>query len=204
MYVPFIANHDTDRAAGYLTVASGHMSMAANLYILSSGSPFLYYGEELGMRGSRGGANTDANRRLAMVWGDGDTVADPEGANYTAGQPESAAAQKADGSSLLSYYKRLLMIRKANPEIARGEYSALPFSGTKVGGFISTWNGSRVCVLHNTTVSAVTVDLSEVTDVSFDTLAAVIGYGQGEAEAALEGSVVTIPPQSSVVLRQAG
>ena len=71
MNIPFIANHDTDRAAGFLTVASGSMHMAANLYILMPGSPFLYYGEEIGLRGSRGGANTDANRRLAMCWGDG-------------------------------------------------------------------------------------------------------------------------------------
>ena len=79
MFVPFLANHDTDRVAGYLTVESGYMQMAANMYILGPGSPFLYYGEELGMRGSRGSAQTDANRRLAMVWGDGDTTKDPEG-----------------------------------------------------------------------------------------------------------------------------
>ncbi len=80
MNVPFVSNHDMDRAAGYLTAASGQMKVAANLYILSPGSPFIYYGEEIGLRGSRGGANTDANRRLAMVWGDGDTVQDPPAA----------------------------------------------------------------------------------------------------------------------------
>jgi glycosidase len=51
--MPFISNHDMDRAAGYLTVASYAMQMAANIYILGPGSPFIYYGEELGMRGSR-------------------------------------------------------------------------------------------------------------------------------------------------------
>ena len=74
---PFVSNHDMDRAAGFLTVASGYMKMAANLYILGPGTPFIYYGEEIGMRGSRGGANTDANRRLAMLWGDDDGVKDP-------------------------------------------------------------------------------------------------------------------------------
>ena len=38
MNIPFIANHDMDRAAGYLTVANGRMAMAANLYILTPGS----------------------------------------------------------------------------------------------------------------------------------------------------------------------
>ena len=64
--VTFIANHDMDRAAGFLTVSSGAAKVAANLSILMPGSSFIYYGEEIGLKGSRGGANTDANRRLAM------------------------------------------------------------------------------------------------------------------------------------------
>ena len=199
MLVSFIANHDTDRAAGYLTSASGQMQMAANIYLLGPGSPFIYYGEELGMRGSRGGSNTDANRRLAMVWGDGDTVKNPEGADYSSGSQiqETAADQMVDADSLYTYYKELLMIRKANPEIARGDYTALTFESTKLGGFVSTWNGNSVCVLHNTTDSAVTVDLSKVTDLNFNSVAAMIGQGS----ATLNGTSLTLDAQTSVVLR---
>lgn len=199
MPVLFITNHDQDRAAGFLTVASGQMQMAANLYILSPGSPFIYYGEELGMRGSRGGADTDANRRLAMLWGNGDTVSDPEGATYdAANQIETTAAdQMADGDSLYSHYKRLLMIRAANPEIARGEYTALKFDDTKLGGFISVYEGSAVCVIHNTTQHDITADLAEATDTAFTTVAAAIGMG----EASLEGTILTIGAQTSAVLR---
>ena len=199
MIIPFIANHDTDRAAGYLTVASGHMKMAANLYLLSSGSPFIYYGEELGMRGSRGGANTDANRRLAMLWGDDDKVRDPVGATYDAENQlkETVSDQKGDGGSLLSYYKKLIAIRKANPEIARGDYTALSFANTKLGGFTAQWNGSTVCVLHNTTISTVEIDLSTVTDKTFGKLAAVIGMEDAE----LNGTTLRLGGQTSVVLR---
>ena len=52
MLCTFIANHDTDRAAGFLTVDIGHAHMGANLSILTPGSPFIYYGEEIGMPGS--------------------------------------------------------------------------------------------------------------------------------------------------------
>ncbi len=196
MIVPFIANHDTDRAAGYLTEASGQMKMAANLYILSSGSPFIYYGEEIGLRGSRGGSDTDANRRLKMEWGDGDTVKDPTGANYKSARVEaSAMEQLADGGSLLSYYKKLIMIRKANPAIARGDYTALSFSGTKVGGFISTYNGSSVAVIHNTTNSEQTVDLSSV-GIGGAQLRAFIGVGS----ASLDGNTLTLSEKTSAVL----
>ncbi len=197
MIVPFIANHDTDRAAGYLTAASGTAQMAANLYILSSGSPFIYYGEEIGARGSRGGANTDANRRLKMEWGDGDTIADPEGSTYDAGNRVSATAsqQLGDGASLLSYYKKLIMIRKANPAIARGDYTPLPFKDTKVGGFTAAWEGTTVAVIHNTSGSAATVDLSAV-GLANVTLNAAIGMGT----AALEGTTLTLGEKTSVVL----
>ncbi|MBQ9511160.1 MAG: hypothetical protein IJR55_05660 [Clostridia bacterium] len=197
--IPFVSNHDMDRAAGYLTVAGGAMKVAANLYILSAGSPFIYYGEELGMRGSRGGANTDANRRLAMLWGDGDTVKDPVGATYgTSSQIDTTAKdQSADGDSLYSYYKRLIMIRKANPEICRGEYKAVNFTGMKLGGFISTYEEKSVFVIHNTSKSSVTVDISSFTDIDFTSLAAVIGV----EDASLDGTTLTVGGQTSVVIR---
>ncbi len=200
LYTPFISNHDMDRAAGFLNVAGGNMKVAANILILGPGSPFIYYGEELGMRGSRGGANTDANRRLAMLWGDGDTVKDPEGTTYGADKQieDTALTQAADGNSLLTYYKKVIAIREMNPEIARGQYQALSFSGTNVGGFISEWNGKAVCVLHNTLKSSVTVDLKNATDKTFTTLAAVIG---ADGTATLNGTIVTIGAQMSVVLR---
>ena len=198
MLVPFVTNHDMDRAAGFLTAASGNMRVAANLYLLGPGSPFLYYGEELGMRGSRGGANTDANRRLAMVWGDGDTVKDPEGTTYQASKQieDSAAEQMADPDSLYSYYKKLIMLRRANPEIARGDYTPLTFTGSKAGGFTAAWNGSTVAVIHNTTTEEVTLDLDQVTGLSFTQVTAV-----GFSDASLNGTMLTVGPQTSVVLR---
>ena len=198
MMVPFITNHDMDRAAGFLTVSSGTMAMAANLYLLSSGSPFIYYGEEIGLKGSRGGANTDANRRLHMLWGDGDTVADPEGSTYSSQADTSAAEQLSDENSLLTRYRRLLRIRRANPEIARGDYTALKFEGTKLGGFISEWNGGSVCVLHNTTDEPITVDLRRAGAGDFSQISACIGEG----EATLDGDLLTLGGRTSVVLRK--
>ena len=204
MNIPFIANHDTDRAAGYLTMASGRMAMAASLYLLSPGSPFMYYGEEIGLRGSRGGANTDANRRLAMVWGDGDTVRDPVGSTYKKQTPYSAADLEKMPTSLLRFYRKVLLARKANPEIARGDIHALSFPGTDAGGFTAVWQGSAVTVLHNTGPSAQTLDLSPVFPDGIPALDAVLcavppeDFGPG---AVLDGSLLTIEAQTTVILR---
>ena len=197
MLCAFIANHDTDRAAGFLNVTSGNAFVAANLSILTPGSPFIYYGEEIGMKGSRGGANTDANRRLAMLWGDHDTIKDPTGANYSSAQSNGTVAEQLpNGDSLYNYYKKLIMIRKANPEIAYGSFQALK-TECNAGGFISTYEGSHVAVLHNSTQSAVTLDISTLTDIPFATIAACIGLGTAK----LEGTILTIEAQTSVVLR---
>ena len=195
---PFIANHDMDRAAGFLTVASGHMHMAANLYLLGPGTPFIYYGEEIGLRGSRGGANTDANRRLAMKWGDDDAVADPKGSTY----PESSqiettvSEQRLDPASLYTYYKKVINARNANPEIALGSYKALKLTGTNVGGFTAEYEGSKVTVIHNTTISTKTVDLASL-GINASELRAVLGLGT----ATLEGSTLTIEGQTSVIIK---
>ena len=177
------------------------MQMAANLYILSPGSPFIYYGEEIGLRGSRGGANTDANRRLAMLWGDGDTVKDPEGSTYDKQTPYSVKDLEGMAGSILRHYRKLMAIRKANPEIARGEYTALKFSDTKLGGFLCSWNGSTVGVFHNTTDKTLSVDLSEATDQAFTQIAAMIAVDPFDYVAELEGTVLTLGPQTSVVLK---
>lgn len=199
MNILFVSNHDMDRAAGYLTAASGRMKMAANLYLLSPGSPFIYYGEEIGLRGSRGGSNTDANRRLAMLWGDGDPVQDPPGTTYDPAKqtPYPVTDMLRFGDGLYNHYKKLIMIRKANPEIARGDYAALSFPDTKLGGFVCTWQGSAVAVLHNTSGAGQTVDLRQATDLPFTVISAVIGDG----EASLESSILYLDAQTSVVLR---
>lgn len=160
---PFIANHDMDRAAGFLTPATTNAHMAANLYLLSNGNPFIYYGEEIGLKGSRGSAPTDADRRLAMLWGDGDTVKDPNEAVYPASNQINGTVSEhiVNKTSLYNHYKKLIAIRNAFPEIARGELTNLNLDiNSKVGGFIATYNDSSCMVIHNTSNEEVTIDLS--------------------------------------------
>jgi glycosidase len=188
-----------DRAAGYLSLSTGEMYTAASLYILSSGSPFMYYGEEIGIKGSRGGANTDANRRLAMLWGDGDTIKDPYEATYNSSLQinGTVADQIKDEASLYNHYKKLIMIRNAYPEIARGNYEALIFTTATVGGFKSTYNGSTVYVIHNTSAEPIEVDLTKVKGVTATELKAFAGLNN----ATLDGNTLIIGGQTSVVLK---
>ena len=197
LFIPFIANHDTDRAAGYLSMSNGQAKMAANLLLLSPGSPFLYYGEEIGLRGSRGGANTDANRRMAMQWGDGDTVADPVGTTYTSVSPYAVTDLVGNGDSLYTHYKRLIMLRNANPEIVLGTYKALALSDTKAGGFVCEYEGRKAAVLHNTTGRTVKLTLADIPELDGMEFSGCIGV----EDAKIENGVLIIGGQTSAILR---
>jgi glycosidase len=201
MVMPFLSNHDMDRIAGAF-VTEGYMRMAANLYLLSPGSPVIYYGEELGMRGSRGSANTDANRRLAMLWGDDDLIKDPIGATYAkSNQIDTTVAEQTENEeSLLNYYRELIRIRHRYPAIARGDYNSVTTAEKNLGGFIIEYNGASICLLHNTSSEAITIDLADIKgleEYTFKKLCDSIGMG----EAKLKGSTLTIGAQSSVILK---
>ena len=73
-----------------------------------------------------------------------------------------------------------------------------PDNGGKLGGFVSEWEGKAVCVLHNASTEEQSVDLPALTGRSFSVLAASIGQGK----AALDGTKLTLGPQTSAVLRE--
>ena len=176
------------------------MAMAANLYLLTPGSPFIYYGEEIGLRGSRGGADTDANRRLHMPWGDGDTVRDPEGSSYDSQTRDTVRSQLEQPGSLLRHYQKLLRLRKEFPEIARGTYKALNFEDTKMGGFLCELDGRTAAVFHNTSKGPLTVNLRDA-GVSGMESAAVLETAESGNGAVLEDGILTLEGMTSVILR---
>lgn len=195
MYMPFLANHDMDRAAGYLTISLGDAYMAANVYLLCSGSPTIYYGEEIGMKGSRGGSNTDANRRLAMLWGDGDTVKDPIGSTFDSSYQINGTvkSQLEDDGSLLNYYAKVIALRNKYPAIARGDYKAIKTDNTYVGGFQIKYRNEEMILLHNTDrIETISVPLPD----GYVTIADFIGMGQCN----VSNGMLEIGPQTSVIL----
>ncbi|PKK92543.1 MAG: hypothetical protein CVV61_09205, partial [Tenericutes bacterium HGW-Tenericutes-6] len=79
---PFIGNHDVDRIAsmgGFNTYNTlEKLGLASRIALTLPGSPFIYYGDELGMKGYRYegddipgfGKVYDEYRRQPFIWGD--------------------------------------------------------------------------------------------------------------------------------------
>ena len=194
---PFISNHDMDRAAGFLPVSMGSAYSAASLLLLTNTTPFIYYGEEIGMKGSRGGANTDANRRLAMLWGDEDTVKDPVGTTYSKDKQTNGTVveQLKEKESLYNHYKKLIMMRNYNKEISNGTYKLVNLkTNSSVGGFIATLDNSSCMVIHNTGDEEVEIDLL---DYDYRTINSYAGINT----ASINDNVLKLGGKTSVVLR---
>ena len=201
MPMQFLSNHDQDRIGGAF-ILPGNMKMAASLYLLSPGSPVIYYGEELGMRGSRASESTDANRRLAMLWGDGDKIGNPIGSTYSDSKQidTTVVTQLEDEASMLNHYSKLIHVRNKYAAIARGDYNAVTSSNKSVGGFYVEYEGEILGIFHNISTSPVTIDLSKCTGLdghSFDKLCDYVGEGK----ATLKGNTLTIDGQTSVILK---
>ena len=196
MVMGFLSNHDMDRIGGAF-ILENNMRMAANLYLLAPGSPMIYYGEEIGLRGSRGGEMTDANRRLAMLWGDGDLIRNPVGSTYPADKQiqTTVADQMADENSLYNYYCDLIAFRHKFPAIARGVYTDIKSSEKNLGGFYIAYENETIGLLHNNGTEPLSIDLSKL-NVTFTQVLGAIGSGN----AVIEENVLIVDPQTSVVV----
>ena len=134
--VGFASNHDSfagQRLFDQLGGDQNRLRLAAATYLLQSRSPFIYYGEEVGMAGAAN-LSGDPKLRTPMSW-----TADTLRAGFTTGTPFRAlsgnvaganvATQDADPSSLLNFYRSVIALRKSLPSLQRGTYLAANNSG---------------------------------------------------------------------------
>lgn len=148
-----LANHDIFAGARVWDQLAGderRYRLAAASYLLLPGTPFIYYGEEIGQAGVPG-LTGDAALRAPMSW-----RADITG--FSSGQPfrplapnagsHNVAAQQADPASLLNFYKAMLKLRNSRPSIARGRYEAARVQG-QVFSFQRRLGAQRSLVVLN-------------------------------------------------------
>jgi len=205
---PFYTNHDMARSCGYYAWDDGSRTkLAGALNLLMTGNAFVYYGEELGMKGS----GKDENKRAPMYWD-----SDPGAEGMCAGPPDmdsvemkfpSLADQQSDELSIYSYYRHAIALRQSLPVIARGRTQAL-----------DDLSGDRLCVMRRSfadgaeysdgDISSVLIAISTGEESRIVDLAA---HGLGDAQlidtltvsedaVTLEGGILTLPPFGIAVL----
>ncbi len=148
----FLTNHDQERTLTQLDGNVGETRLATELMFTLPGVPFLYYGEELGMRG----AKPDPELRTPMPW----TAAAPN-AGFTAPNVKpwhaltndvahvNVAVEDADPHSMLALYRRLIRLNASSPALRHGVSLAVAANERKVYACMRETDDEVVLVLAN-------------------------------------------------------
>jgi glycosidase len=165
-WAPFLRNHDQTRTLTELGGDVARARLAATLLLTVPGLPFVYYGEEIGMTGSK----PDPRLRTPMHWARRAAAGFTRGTPWEPLQPDSftanVEAQDADTGSLLNHYRRLIHLRTANPALGSGELVPLAASSEAVAAYLrrEEAEGRAVLVIANlgsATLSRVTLSSEE-------------------------------------------
>lgn len=151
-----IDNHDFNRFASRVGGDIGKIKMGAALLLTSPGTPFIYYGDELGQLGLGG----DPYKREGFDWnksatGEGviDLYITTGGAKAQFMLPDDGISyeeESADDNSVFSYYKKLISIRKDNKIMFTGDYKTIGYKGDLYAYTISGEGvGDKLLVVHN-------------------------------------------------------
>lgn len=189
---PFLTNHDQDRVMSLLNDVE-QMKMAASVYLTLPGNPFIYYGEEIGMKGT----GPDENKREPFKWyelsGPGQSTWRASSFNTGAWQP-SVEEQQDDPHSLWNHYRSLIHLREGNLPLRVGTIVPVDTGNKQVVGFLREWKDERVLVLHNLNAAWQTVELAVDKD-SWNTL-----YSNGEVDWGVDS--IGLSPRSSLLIEQ--
>jgi glycosidase len=155
---PFLSNHDQVRVMRQLGGDAAAARVAAATLFALPGTPVVYYGEELGMRG--GALSRDEEKRTFFRWN-----ATGPGYGFTTGTPWWAATEaagvdvesaRADAGSLWHLYRRLIEVRHAAPGLRAAEAVRPAVSGGGPGVFALLRGAAaeRVLFVSNLAASA--------------------------------------------------
>jgi len=163
-------NHDQRRSASRYGQGENdeRLKVAATLLLTLRGTPFLYYGEEIGMR------NVPLKRselqdpvgirfwpipvgrdgcRSPMQWNDYKNAGFCETMPWLKVHPDfvtrNVTAQQAEPDSLFHFYKKLLAIRKATPALQKGSFVPLTYEPRRLLAYLRQDAEQTVLVVLN-------------------------------------------------------
>lgn len=202
-----LSNHDEDRTRSVLgggaTVSLERAKMAAAVLLTSVGSPYVYYGEEIGMLGMK--TNGDENVRDPMLW-----APEAEDAYRTTWRRSSYSTEKAVGTvagqagevnSIYNIYRFFLRLRNTYPALATGtmhlpeNFADGDNSDKNFMVFYREAPGQRLLVIHNVSNTVATYPLHRAIKQPVADTKATGLEKLGDAEYRIH-----MPPYSSIII----
>lgn len=197
----FTTNHDMNRLMDEFSSDEGKVKLASAIYLTLPGIPFVYYGEEIGMTGTK----PDENIRRPMAWDNSSYAGfsdqtpwnSPSG-NY---QTNNVETEQADKTSLLNWYKTLIQLRNRSEALQTGDYQLIE-TGPSVFAFQRSTADEQIYTLINFSAAQqqVTLDVSTLTRIGSEP-ALVDLMGTARLDVLDKDEItVSVPPGTAMVL----
>ena len=146
---PLLTNHDQPRVMTRLSGDISKARIAAIALFSLPGTPFFYYGEEIGMVGDK----PDPRIRTPMQWSAEDNAGFTTGRPWEELQPgwrtTNVAAQSRDASSLLNVYRKLIHLRMRHEALASGDVVIISTEDSSLVALLRRSARENVLVLLN-------------------------------------------------------
>ncbi len=172
----FLSNHDMNRASNSFTGEYGYM--AASVLGLMPGTPYMYYGEEISLKGTRNTSpddKSDARRRLPLIWSKDDKTGEcqfPETNRQDLKNndqvTEGVNDQLNTNYSLLNHYKKVINIRNKYDFIKESTFKNLTssianeYDHVLIYSLTSKDGSEKITVIHNFEKENIEIDVSSL------------------------------------------
>lgn len=176
-FMGIIGDHDVDRLASVIGSGTAKGRAAAAVLLTQPFPPMIYYGDEIGMLGTKQNYGSDANdipMREPFKW---NAVAGPPMSDYWIlnsqaynnafehdNDGRSVEEEQGVSGSLLETYRELIGVRLGSEALRRGSYIEVPASSSRIWSFVRQAPGQDVLVAINVSNSNrnFTLDMSKL------------------------------------------
>jgi len=149
-FANFLTNHDQNRVFDFLGNDINKCKVAASLLLTQPGVPFIYYGEEIAMKGSK----PDQYIRTPMQWNtnaySGFTTGTPYISVNSNFMNYNVKTLSADTNSILNHYKKLIQIRNNEEVLQLGTVKNIVSNFNEIHSYQRTYNSQDELILVNT------------------------------------------------------
>ncbi len=183
-------NHDMNRIRSEVYQDLNKSRLAISILMTIPGTAYLYYGEEIGMLGTK----PDEQLREPFIWGDKNfqekSWMEPVQSTHETVVP--LVVQMSDEQSLYNHYKHWIKLRNAYPSLAEGKLEFIKTKNTGLLIYAIFDEDKTFFVVHNVSNSPTSYPIQATTKIISE-----------DNPAVTEGKIL-VPPYTSLVLLSLG
>ncbi|MBM3177065.1 MAG: alpha-amylase [Bacteroidetes bacterium] len=188
----FLRNHDQNRILSELNGDNQKARLAASILFSLPGTPYVYYGEEIGMLGRK----PDEQIREPFLWknieADHDRTRWEQAVYSTDATVVPLEQQWNDKHSIHQHYKDWITFRNSSAALTYGSIEVFDVGDSRIIGFVRRHQNESLLVFHNLSDNSIAIKVpQEFSEILFS------ANGQGS----VAGLEVTLAGNSSVVLK---